>query len=135
MMYLDPPDAEQTIARLAAEFPGAWLVMDTVSSAMRDTQSRHDAMRHLSRASWFQWACDEPRALERLGYRLTRSRTFFDANSRLVRCIPWPLRLAIRWLRWFPMQSIRGYRLNCLVAATPERSAAKPARRPSESSR
>jgi O-methyltransferase involved in polyketide biosynthesis len=116
LMYLDPPQAERTLARLASTFPGSGLVMDTIPSSMRDNQHRHDAMKHLPQTSWFRWACDDPRDIERFGWRLERSRTFFDAGAELVRCLPWTLRILVRYFRWLPLRDVHGYRLNLFRA-------------------
>jgi len=92
-------------------------MLDTVPTIMRDAQHKHDAMKHLPRASWFRWACDDPRHLERFGWRLERSRTFMDAGPELVRCMPWLLRTLIRWFWWLPIKNIHGYKLNRFVTA------------------
>jgi methyltransferase (TIGR00027 family) len=116
VMYLDPRQAERTLACLASMFPGSWLVMDTVPGSMRDNQHKHDAMKHLPPASWFRWACDNPHDIEKFGWRLERSRTFFDAGPELVRCLPWTLRVLVRYFRWLPLRDVHGYRLNRLRA-------------------
>jgi len=115
VMYLDPPDAEQLLSRLATHFPGSWLMLDTVPTSMRDAQHRHDAMKHLPQASWFRWACDHPQHLERFAWRLERSRTLMDAGPELVRCTPWVLRALLQWFWWLPIKNIHGYKLNRFV--------------------
>jgi hypothetical protein len=67
-----------------------------------------------SQTSWFRWACDDPRDIEKFGWRLERSRTFCDAGAELVRCLPWTLPVLVRYFRWLPLRDMHGYRLNRL---------------------
>ncbi len=118
LIYLPEAQVRRVVETLGQRFPGSWLITDTTSSQMVDNQDRHDAMRHMPRGSWFRWACDDPRTLEEWagGWRLDRARTFFDAGDDLLGRLP-------RWMRWYMRyapraltRSVRGYRINRLVA-------------------
>jgi O-methyltransferase involved in polyketide biosynthesis len=64
LVYLRPADVMQALARIAGRFPGALIALDSYSRRKLD-QNHRVAARH-SIAPW-QWACDDPRSLERLG--------------------------------------------------------------------
>ncbi|NEP17251.1 MAG: class I SAM-dependent methyltransferase [Leptolyngbya sp. SIO4C1] len=116
IIYLDAAQARQAITQIAEHFPSAWFLTDTTSQKMVDSQSTHDAMRHLPQASWFRWACDDPREIERWGnLRLVQSRTFFDAGAELMQQVPWQTRFFVRWTPWLIRSKVQGYRLNRFV--------------------
>jgi len=112
LIYLDAADVERAISQITSEFPGSWLLMDTTSRSMVDGQAQHDAMKYLSKASWFRWAVDDPKELERLGICLTRSRSFADADPELTKHFPWLYRLLFRMAPWILRRMTQGYRLN-----------------------
>jgi len=117
IIYFDTEVVEPWLQQLARRFPQAWLITDTTSSRMVDGQARHDAMRHLSQASWFRWRCDDPRMLERLGLRLASSVDFADAPPSLVAQLPRSWRFVLRWAPWLLRRKLPGYRINRLEAA------------------
>ncbi|WP_163575187.1 class I SAM-dependent methyltransferase [Halomonas faecis] len=113
LIYLAAADAERAVRQLVSGFPaGSWLLMDTTPKAMVDGQAKHDAMKHLPKSSWFRWAVDDPRELERLGLTLIQSRSFADAGSELIRPLPWSMRFLIRWAPWALKRMTKGYQLN-----------------------
>ena len=112
MIYLENPQAERAVRALAASFPGAWLVTDTVAKRMIDSQDKHDAMKVLPKASWFRWACDDPKRLEQWGLTLERSRSFLDAPAALIDRLPLVDRFFFRYLRWAIRGRVEGYRIN-----------------------
>ena len=114
LIYLEETDAERVLKGIAKRFPDAWIVMDTTSKAIVDGQSRHDVMKHLPRDSWFRWRCDSPETIERLGLRLVRSRSLFDAHPGLLRRAPLRMRLMIKLARLL-LREARGYRINRYV--------------------
>lgn len=59
------------LTRIAGHFPGAFLALDTFPQRTLDQQRRLAARRGIP-ARW-AWACDNPRALERLGLRVVES--------------------------------------------------------------
>lgn len=111
LIYLEGMDAERVLEQIAQRFSAAWLVVDTTSRAIVDGQGRHDAMRHLPKDSWFRWRCDNPQVIERLGFRLARSRSLFDAHPDHLRRVPLQMRLMIK-LAWLLLRRARGYRIN-----------------------
>ncbi|MYN67543.1 MAG: class I SAM-dependent methyltransferase [Acidobacteria bacterium] len=122
LIYLDAPDAQRAIVNIARRFPGARIAFDSMAARAVDTQYKHDAMRHLTRASWFRWKCDDPREIESWGanLRLAASKTFFDADRDLVDRLPLMLRLTMRYVPFLLRRQASLYRLNL---ATVERNA------------
>ena len=116
--YLDAGAARRAIVGLAEHFPGTRIAFDTTATRMVDNQHRHDAMRHLSKESWFRWRCDDPREIESWGanLRLAASKTFLDADPDLLARIPLPLRLAARFAPFLLRRQTSQYRLNLAVS-------------------
>ncbi|MGB3300994.1 MAG: class I SAM-dependent methyltransferase [Phormidesmis sp.] len=116
IIYLEAPQARQAITQIADRFPGAWLLLDTTAQKMVDGQSTHDAMRYMSKDSWFRWACDDPHEVESWAdLHLVESRTFLDASPDLMRSAPWQARLLFRWAPWLIRSRTNSYRLNRFV--------------------
>ena len=119
IIYLAVEQARQAIVQIANRFPGAWLLMDTTAKAMVDSQSTHDAMRHMSQDSWFRWACDDPHEIERwANLQLVQSRTLLDASPDLMTHAPWQFKILARWAPWLMRRSLEGYRLNQFVVGS-----------------
>jgi O-methyltransferase involved in polyketide biosynthesis len=72
LVYLTEEDVSGALSRIAGRFPGAMLAFDTYPQAAVNAEHRMAAKRGIAR---WQWACDDPRTLERLGLRLTESAT------------------------------------------------------------
>jgi O-methyltransferase involved in polyketide biosynthesis len=72
LVYLDEDAVTSALARIAAKFPGSRLAFDTYPRATFKFEHKMAAKRGL--ALW-QWPCDDPRTLERLGLRLLESAT------------------------------------------------------------
>ena len=72
LTYLTEADATSALSRIAARFPGARLAFDTYSALALANEHKMAAKRGIAR---WQWACDDPRTLERLGLRLLDSAT------------------------------------------------------------
>jgi O-methyltransferase involved in polyketide biosynthesis len=70
LVYLREDEATGALARIATRFPGARLAFDTYPLATFKWEHRMAAKRGLAR---WQWPCDDPRTLERLGLRLLES--------------------------------------------------------------
>ena len=116
--YLDAADARRAIVGLAEHFPGACIAFDTTGTRMVESQDKHDAMRHLTRESWFRWCCDDPLEIESwgAGVRLLASKTFLDADADLMDRVPLPLRLAARYAPFLLRRQTSQYRLNLAIA-------------------
>ena len=70
LTYLTEDEVTGTLARIAARFPGAMLAFDTYTRASANREVKMAARRRV--APW-QWTCDDPRSLERLGLTLVES--------------------------------------------------------------
>jgi len=70
LVYLREEDVTSALARIAARFPGSGLAFDTYPQAALKWEHKMAAKRGV--ALW-QWSCDDPRTLERLGLRLLES--------------------------------------------------------------
>ena len=112
IIYLENADAERSLSQIADAFPGAWLITDTTSKTMVESQAKHDVMKHLPEESWFRWVCDDPKALEQFGLKLERSRTFMDAGPEVIAAMPWVFRFVVRWLPWLIRPRLEAYRIN-----------------------
>ncbi|MEM9066932.1 MAG: class I SAM-dependent methyltransferase [Myxococcota bacterium] len=120
LIYLDGDQVKDVFAQLLERFSGAWVVMDTVSSKMVDSQAKHDAMRKLSEESWFRWKCDDPANLHEWGLWLQRSQTFLDASDEIVEDMPWAYQMITRYAPWLIRRQVSGYRINRFVLGPPE---------------
>jgi O-methyltransferase involved in polyketide biosynthesis len=72
LVYLREEEVTGALARIAAWFPDSRLAFDTYASATFKWEHKMAAKRGV--ALW-QWPCDDPRSLERLGLRLLESAT------------------------------------------------------------
>jgi O-methyltransferase involved in polyketide biosynthesis len=84
--YLPEEQVTATLARLAGRFPGALIALDTYPRRTYDQQHKLAARRGIP-ARW-QWACDDPRTLERLGLRVVESATITRPPAALRRQLP-----------------------------------------------
>ena len=99
LVYLTPDEVTQTLARIAARFPGALIALDTYSQRMLGQQHQLAARHRI--APW-QWACDDPRSLERLGLSIAETATITgpprmcapSCRPRIATCCRWPIRLS-----------------------------------------
>jgi O-methyltransferase involved in polyketide biosynthesis len=70
LVYLPEDQVLAALARLAAQFPGELIALDTYSRKAFEAQHRMAARRNI--APW-AWACDDPGALERLGWQMVET--------------------------------------------------------------
>ena len=70
LVYLTEDEVTGTLARIAGRFPGAMVAFDTYTQVTFAQEHRMAAKRNFAR---WQWACDDPRSLERLGLALVES--------------------------------------------------------------
>ena len=116
IIYLETAQARQAITQIANRFPGAWLLTDTTSQKMVDSQPTHDAMKYMSQESWYRWVCDDPYEIEAwANLQLIQSRTFLDADADLMQHAPWSIRFFVRWVPWLMRNTVGGYRLNRFI--------------------
>jgi len=62
--YLSEDQARYAIQQIAHEFPGAALLLDTVSTNVVDRQSSNEFMKVMNPDCWFKWKCDDPKVIE-----------------------------------------------------------------------
>jgi O-methyltransferase involved in polyketide biosynthesis len=73
LVYLPEDQVMAALARIAARFPGALIVLGTYPKRTFDQQHKLVARKGIE-ARW-AWACDDPRSLERLGLEVRQSAT------------------------------------------------------------
>ena len=71
LAYLPEDQVTATLARIAEQFPGALIALDTYPKQTFDQQHRLAARKDID-ARW-AWACDDPRSLERFGLEVMES--------------------------------------------------------------
>jgi len=86
LAYLPEDQATQALARIAAQFPGALVALDTCTRRTLDRQHRVAAKRNLQ--ARLEWACDDPRSLERLGLHVRESATIARLPAALRAELP-----------------------------------------------
>ena len=112
LIYLDADDAKRALAPLAKRFPGSWLLMDITSTKAVESQHRNPFMKKMSKASWFRWKCDDPRALSAWGLELEESQTFADAPAHLIKAMPLVYRLMMLLAPRLAHKLAAGYSIN-----------------------
>jgi O-methyltransferase involved in polyketide biosynthesis len=70
LVYLTEAEVTGALARIAGRFPGAMVAFDTYTRVTFAQEHKMAAKRNVAR---WQWACDDPRSLERLGLTLVES--------------------------------------------------------------
>jgi O-methyltransferase involved in polyketide biosynthesis len=85
LVYLREEEVTSTLARVAARFPGSRLAFDTYPQAALKWEHKMAAKRGV--ALW-QWACDDPRTLERVGLRLLESATITRPPAGVRAALP-----------------------------------------------
>jgi O-methyltransferase involved in polyketide biosynthesis len=85
LTYLPEHEVMQTLTRIVARYHGARLALDTYPQRMH--QQQHKLAEKRGIAQW-QWACDDPRSLQRLGLRLDETATPTRPPRALRRELP-----------------------------------------------
>jgi len=111
-VYLPEAEVRDVLARIASTLPGALIAFDTANTWMVNNPQEHDVMSKM--AARMQWACDDPRALERwdIGLKLLESRSFLQPQPGLRPRMPFVFRylaplMALKYGKWFD-----AYKLN-----------------------
>ena len=84
LVYL--AQAPEVIARLARNFPGSLIALDTYRQRMLEQQHKMAARRNMP-ARW-AWSCDDPRALESLGLQVIQAAAVSRPPEALRRRLP-----------------------------------------------
>jgi O-methyltransferase involved in polyketide biosynthesis len=85
LVYLAGDDVTGMLARLAVRFPGAMIAFDSYPRRALEMEHKMAAKRGIAR---WQWPCDDPRQLERLGLRLIESATVTRPPAGLRSALP-----------------------------------------------
>jgi len=91
LVYL--AQAPQVIARIAGEFPGALIAVDTYSQRTLEQQHKMAAKKGME-ARW-AWSCDNPRTLESLGLDVVQEAAVTRPPPALRRRLPRSYRYAL----------------------------------------
>jgi O-methyltransferase involved in polyketide biosynthesis len=83
LAYLPEEEVMAALGRIARQFPGALIALDTYPKQILDRQHRLAARKGIA-ARW-AWACDDPRALERFGLEVVQSASL-TRPPRAMRC-------------------------------------------------
>ncbi len=112
LIYLDEPDVRRALTLITANFPGAHLVLDTSGRWIIDHQDRHDTMKKVT--ARMQWACDDPRELERWhpGLHTLESRDLSQLPDRIRPRVPLPRRITLRAVSTIFRQRFGRYKVN-----------------------
>jgi O-methyltransferase involved in polyketide biosynthesis len=90
LVYLPEDQVMAALARLAEQFPGALLALDTYPKQTFDQQHRLAAKKGIA-ARW-AWSCDDPRSLERFGLEVMESVTVTRPPRAMRAQLPAPYR-------------------------------------------
>jgi len=85
LVYLPEDEVPSALARIADRFPGAMLAFDTYPQRTFQWERQMAAKRNLP---LWQWPCDDPRTLERLGLRLVESASILRPPAGLRAQLP-----------------------------------------------
>jgi O-methyltransferase involved in polyketide biosynthesis len=83
--YLTEDEVASVLTRLAARFPGSRLAFDAYPRRILEYEHKMAAKRDIA---YWQWSCDDPRTLERLGLRLLESATATRPPAGLRATLP-----------------------------------------------
>jgi O-methyltransferase involved in polyketide biosynthesis len=92
LAYLTEAEVMRTLAGLAEAFPGALIAIDSYSQQMMAREHKLAARRGIAR---WQWACDDPRSLERLGMRVVETATVTRPPRALRSALPGSRRMLL----------------------------------------
>ncbi len=92
LAYLTEAEVMRTLAGLAEAFPGALIAIDSYSQQMMAREHKLAARRGIAR---WQWACDDPRSLERLGLRVVETGTVTRPPRALRSALPGSRRMLL----------------------------------------
>ena len=95
LAYLTETQVMRTLAGLAEHFPGTRIALDSYSQQMMAREHKLAARREIAR---WQWACDDPRSLERLGLRVVETATVTRPPRALRTALPASRRLLLTLL-------------------------------------
>jgi O-methyltransferase involved in polyketide biosynthesis len=83
--YLTEEQVTGTLARIAARFPGSRVAFDSYPRVALEWEHKMAAKRDIA---FWQWSCDDPRTLERLGLRLVETATSTRPPAGVLAALP-----------------------------------------------
>ncbi|MGE3620917.1 MAG: class I SAM-dependent methyltransferase [Acidimicrobiia bacterium] len=113
LIYLEPAEVLDVLARIGRRFGPSPLALDTWTSWMAEHQGEHDTIGTME--AEFRWFCDDPAALDVPGVQVAVDErfTFAGAPAELVALLPDQLRQALPLLADDPQMS--SYHQNLLT--------------------
>lgn len=114
LIYLQKSHVRDLIKQLSTHFDSAHLLLDTVSTHMVENQASHDAMKHLSKDSWFVWGCDDPHLATSWAKNseLVTSLVFTQAPRHLRQHLPLSAQMMLMTTPWLAHQMAQDYKIN-----------------------
>jgi O-methyltransferase involved in polyketide biosynthesis len=91
--YLAEEQVTGALARIAARFPGSQIAFDSYPRRVLEMEHKMAAKRDLA---FWQWSCEDPRTLERLGLRLLETATATRPPAGLRAMLPARQRYLLR---------------------------------------
>lgn len=113
IVYLEESQVKQAVVQIARKFPGAWLATDICASKLTTPKTRQKQMKRFGIKSWFKWACDDPRSVERWhpGIELLGSQSFAQASPEIVAKMPALWRNMLRFTPFVVRYLTKDYRI------------------------
>jgi O-methyltransferase involved in polyketide biosynthesis len=111
-IYLEERQVKAALSQITRNFPDAGIAFDTASRKAVDNGNKDFVRRKM--AVRFQWACQDPREIERwnIGVHLVESRTLADVPEPLNRRLSVALRATFRVFRPLFPGVAKAYQLN-----------------------
>lgn len=91
--YLSEEQVTSTLSRLSSRFPASLIAFDSYPRVALEWEHKMAAKRDLA---YWQWSCDDPRTLERLGLRLLETVTATRPPAGVLAGLPATYRCVLR---------------------------------------
>ncbi|MEM6992730.1 MAG: class I SAM-dependent methyltransferase [Myxococcota bacterium] len=113
MIYLEERLVRDAVVHMAEKLPGAALVTDMCAPAMMTKKAGDKAKKKLGIKTWFKWACDDPKSLERWhdGIELISAKTMPEASPEMHGQLPLSWRALMFFTPWLVRRMTGGYRI------------------------
>jgi O-methyltransferase involved in polyketide biosynthesis len=112
LIYLAEQDVKAALGQIAANFPGASIAFDTITSKVVERANKDHASKNLG--ARFAWACEAPEQIEswRIGLRLVASRSIGNVPATLRPRLSLSTRIVLSIVDRLIPQMQRAYRIN-----------------------
>jgi O-methyltransferase involved in polyketide biosynthesis len=113
IIYFEEPQVKQALVQIAKQFPGAWFATDICGPKLTAPKVREKYKKLFGIKSWFKWACEDPKSIERWhpGIELLASQTFADASPDIVAKMPIVWRTLTRFAPFIVRHLTKDYRI------------------------